>query len=431
MVCGEAGCDVGDGKHDDTEYLQSLLDRGGAVYFPRPDVNYVISRPLVIGERTSLSVDKFTTIKLKSASDCVMLVNKHCYGGGRDVYISVGGGIWDYNDQEQTPNPIVTGEWNKVKAMHGDQAGYPNGYCNTTQYYPEYLGVAVRFANVDNLSLSDMIVKDPITFAVQIGNARYFDIRHITFDFDLGNPCAINTDGIHIDGNSAYGYICDLKGTTYDDLLAINADDFLTGPIHDIVAEGIFAEGCHSAVRLLSVNSPVTDISISGVTGTYYQYAVTVSKFFDGPNKGVFRNLIFRNICVSKSVRAGELKEYSRTWEVFNIDSDLDIDNLVIENFARYEYVNPIESFNIGKGTHISNMVLRDCVQRNCLGHEGYVTGRGHVGDTNAIPSKNSDNDVITFIVNEGDIDRLELSGCLIEGTRLAGEGRVGRMIVT
>ncbi len=64
----------------------------------------------------------------------------------------------------------------------------------------------------------------------------------------------MNMDGIHLDGNCYYGMIRDLKGRCFDGLVALNAHEGIAGPISHIEINNIFAEGCYSAVRLLSVS---------------------------------------------------------------------------------------------------------------------------------------------------------------------------------
>ena len=73
-------------------------------------------------------------------------------------------------------------------------------------------------------------------------------------------------DGIQLDGYCRFGRISNLKGATNDDLVAINADDNENespcfGPIEDISIDGLYAEGCHSAVRILSSGSDPQQLS--------------------------------------------------------------------------------------------------------------------------------------------------------------------------
>ena len=64
-------------------------------------------------------------------------------------------------------------------------------------------------------------------------------------------------DGVHLNGNCSFGKMTNLQGTCYDDLVALNAEEGTVGPITNIDIDGIYAEDCHSAVRLLTVTQPV------------------------------------------------------------------------------------------------------------------------------------------------------------------------------
>ena len=114
---------------------------------------------------------------------------------------------------------------------------------------------------------------------------EHFTISDIVFDYQTVNPIAANMDGIHLDGYCRFGRISNLHGKTYDDLIALNADDNENespcfGPIEDVTIDGIYAEDCHSAVRILSSGSAIRRISISNVHGTFYRYCVGFTKFF-------------------------------------------------------------------------------------------------------------------------------------------------------
>ena len=93
------------------------------------------------------------------------------------------GGIWNFNNMNQLPNPIYTRDF-----KGGD-----------------YLGHVMFFYNVKNFRISNLTVKDPANYAVMIDTGSYFTIENIVFDFNFGNPIASNMDGIHLDGNCHYG----------------------------------------------------------------------------------------------------------------------------------------------------------------------------------------------------------------------------------
>ena len=59
-----------------------------------------------------------------------------------------------------------------------------------------------------------MTLKDPANFAVTLDSASYFTIENIRFDYNYGNPSAVNMDGIHFNGNCHYGVINNLPEET-------------------------------------------------------------------------------------------------------------------------------------------------------------------------------------------------------------------------
>jgi len=125
-----------------------------------------------------------------------------------------------------------------------------------------YTGIAITFFNVSNLKIANLTIKNPITYAVKMNNINNFTIEDITFDFNYGNEFAGNMDGIHLNGRCYFGVIRNIKGSCYDDMIALNADEGVPGTITDIQIDGIFADDSHSAVRLLSADYPVERISI-------------------------------------------------------------------------------------------------------------------------------------------------------------------------
>ena len=66
----------GDGVHDDTKAIQELLDKGGEVVLPAPEAFYLVSKTLLIGSYTRLTLPRFAEIRLKDGSNCPILRNK-------------------------------------------------------------------------------------------------------------------------------------------------------------------------------------------------------------------------------------------------------------------------------------------------------------------------------------------------------------------
>ena len=381
----------GDGIHDDTAAIQELIDSGLCeVSLPAPKKCYIISRPLVIPSNFKLKLSRFAEIKLADGSDCFMLQNKLVEKPADrlsktftepqkkfwyfvDEYspdpedachdFEIEGGVWNYNNQNQKENPILTSNF-------------------TDEHY---LGHLMFFYNVRNFRLSNMTFKDPANYAVMMDRASYFTVENIRFDFNYGNPCACNMDGIHLDGNCHFGVIKNLQGACYDDLVALNAYEGSGGDITNIEIDGIFAESCHSAVRLLTVNQKVEHISISNVFGTYYQYCIGFTKYYPGETTGCFDSVTLTNIHASKAVRMPVQEAHmSKKWYHFPfvwMQKGIVIKNISIEHLHRREYANPIETVCVDEGAVVERMTVSDLTLENHTdAYCSKLCNRGQIG---------------------------------------------------
>ncbi|MDR1282950.1 MAG: endopolygalacturonase [Opitutaceae bacterium] len=253
----------GDGLADDREAIQRALDaRPGHVMFPPG--HYKIGGTLRIHAHTHLSLAPQATLALadgaaRTANDYLLTNANHATNpatatadADADTGITIEGGIWDGNN---TGNPRPPGLFD---------AGYS--------------GAMLHFCNVTGLCLRDLHLRDAEAYHLRLTRARDFHIETIRFSSTRVRP---NNDGVHLGGHCEDGVIRDIKGlhpgVTGDDMVALNADDALTrtevngmtcGPIRNIHIEDIEAEGCHSFVRLLSVRSPVENITLRNVRGT-------------------------------------------------------------------------------------------------------------------------------------------------------------------
>ena len=219
------------------------------------------------------------------------------------------------------------------------------------------------FFNVRGLKLSSLTMKDPVNFAVTLDRVSYFTVENITFDFNYGNPKALNMDGIHINGNCHYGFLRNLQGACYDDLVALNADEGSDGPISHMEVDGIFAEDCHSAVRMLTVRNRVEHIRISRVHGTYYQYCIALTKYYPGETIGCFDAITLEHIHASKAVRRDIFcKGNSRVYPLIWVQGDCCVGSLRVSHLYRCERNVPIETLHIGKNATVERLILEDVV---------------------------------------------------------------------
>ena len=374
----------GDGIHDDTLAIQELIDSGACeVNLPAPKKYYLISKPLELPSNFRLTLPRFAEIRLADGSNCVMLRtralldyaprlspdrtdgDRYMWGYVDDFApiltenVELSGGIWNCNNKGQNPNPIQSRDY----SVRG------------------FYGFAMLFYNVKNLKISDLTVKDPTNFGITLDTVSYFTVENVTFDYNLGNPRPINMDGVHLNGNCHFGVLRNLKGKCYDDLVALNADEGTGGDITDIEIDGIFAEDCHSAARLLTVKYAVERIHISNVYGTYYQYCLGLTKYYKGESAGYYDAITFDNIYASKAVRYTHI--YDPNTYVFPliwIDKETLVKSLTIRSMHRKEQNNSIDTIHVRHSTVVERLILEDITTENLtdspmtfLGGEGRV----------------------------------------------------------
>ena len=374
----------GDGIHDDTLAIQELIDSGACeVCLPAPKKFYLISKPLELPSNFRLVLPRYAEVRLAAGSNCLMVRNKPSYDYAprlapertdSDRYfwgyvddcatvtaenVELCGGIWNANNLQQNPNPIQSRDF----SVHG------------------FYGFVMLFYNVKNLKVSDLTIKDPTNFGIALDTVSYFTVENITFDYNLGNPRPINMDGVHLNGNCHFGFIRNLKGKCYDDLVALNADEGTGGDITDIEIDGIFAEDCHSAARLLTVKYAVERIHISNVYGTYYQYCLGLTKYYKGESSGYYDAITFDNIYASKAVRYTHIYDpktyvYSLIW----IDKQTLVKSLTIRSMHRKERNNPIDTIHVRHETVVERLILEDITTENLTGEPmTFLGGEGRV----------------------------------------------------
>ena len=244
---------VADGNADAAPALQRALDARGTVHVPPG--RYRIGRTLRVGSNTRLLLHPQATLRLADGVgrtlDDFLLTNADHERGNEGI--EVRGGTFDGNNRgnPRTPGALID----------------PGSYT----------GVLINFRNVRHLTFAHALLCDAETYhfrATQIGR---FLVEHVRFHSTNPRP---NNDGIHLGGNCSDGIIRHLRGlgpgAPSDDLVALNADDALEriecqgktrGSIRNLTIHDLRADQCHSFVRILSTDSPIEHIDISGIRG--------------------------------------------------------------------------------------------------------------------------------------------------------------------
>lgn len=360
----------GNGVNDDYPALQELLDSGKAeVVLPRPQKNYLISKTLKIHSNQCLRMDRETVIALAYKANCTMIENADFNNFAENICID--GGIWDMNHVNQAPNPYhfpdENGETMQDKYKMDKTAR--RKYISTLTAFDQrfYTGHCMRFCRIKNFTIKNLTIKNPVVYGVQMGYIEEFVVENINFDYTEGSPKLWNMDGIHIEGNCKNGVVKNLVGACHDDTVAITADDGLYGPIENILVDGIKGYGAHSAVRLLSHGVPVKNITIRNVEGSYYVYAIGLTKYHGGEDeRGIMQNITIENVtaCACEGTKDVMGGYYPFLW----IQKGLDVENLMVNNVKREEKTFPTPFFKLDEGATVKNLTLKNLYQKNSLG---------------------------------------------------------------
>lgn len=360
VACAELPPLCGDGVHDDTAAIQARLDAGTpCVYLPPPAKHYLISKALEIGSWQELRLDRYSVVRLAPKSDCHMVINKNWRTG--DSHITVTGGIWDFNNLGQSPNPHMTMHCNppyKTKMPDHFERDFFHGEIFT-------------FDKVDGLTVKGITLRNPTTYGFQMTRTCNFLIDDVTLDYTTWNPSPLNLDGIHLDGGCHHGRISNIRGTALDDMVALNSADGICtayeGPIHDIDIDGIYADYSHSAVRLLAAGTSLSRVTIRNVHGSFYVYAIGLTHHFKNKPRGRFDDIVIENVFASKARTPDGI--ISREWyPLIWVENGSDVGNLSIRNFRRTEKVYGVPSIRVAEDATVERLTVRDCRMESMLG---------------------------------------------------------------
>lgn len=350
---------VGNGIADDTAAIQERLDSGAScVYLPPPPKHYLISRTLRIGSGTELRLDRLTVIRLAPKSDCPMLENACFRGGGTNGFVAVTGGIWDADNVHQTGNFMQMPELRKKSPKTFD---------------PDwFIGMAMRFCHVENMTLRALTVRNPVTYGIEFGKAAYVTVDDVTFDYRTWNPVPLNMDGVHLDGFCHHFRITNLRGTCFDDMVALNANDSICspeeGPITDVDIDGLYCDYCHSAARLLSAGAELKRVTIRNVHGNFYCYTVGLTHYFPQKPRGMMDDIVISDVFASKAIAPDGMDcDYRRRMPVIQVEGANDIGSLTIERIHRNERTLPADTVGVDSRATVRRLTVRDCKMDNRL----------------------------------------------------------------
>ena len=264
MVSIKAYKAIGDGIADDTAAIQAAFDSDERD-IEIPDGEYRTTETLKLPSHKHIHASENARLIFRPDRPLTqkdfLLSNADTEDGNEDI--TVEGGVWD-----------------------GGRGGVYNVKSPNLFEINSCSGACLNFVRVKHLKLLNFIVANPIAFYVRMGMLRDFEIRNIGFS---GEKQAPNQDGLHFSGQVYDGVVENIRaltvGQTNDDLIALNADDstvradnrgLICGPIENIVFRNLYADDCHTAVRLASITSPIRNITFENLYAGCRCYAINM-----------------------------------------------------------------------------------------------------------------------------------------------------------
>ncbi len=361
----------GDGIHDDLPYIQNALDSGiSELYLPAPKKHYSISNAIKIHGGQTLRTAPTTVIRLMADSNSVMLRDADWENWKENITID--GGIWDMNNLEQEPNPFwAPGKDGKTsyERLGLTKEELVKSFATATTHCDYYDGFCMKFCRIKNFTFKNITFRNPVVYGMDMTYIENFTIENLTFDYVTTTFKFYNNDGIHLEGNCRNGIIRNCKGNCFDDMVALTADDACCwGPIENVVIDGLWADRCHSAVRLLSHGEPVKNITIKNIFGGYFKYCIGITKYHGGPEeRGVYSNIKIDNVhahsCDGPRNPLTDMAGGQRPiiWQ----QAYIDVDTLTIKDCYREETEANTPFFLLEKEGTIGNLIIKNVTQKN------------------------------------------------------------------
>lgn len=243
-----------------TEALQQALNEHEIIVIPAREAKYYIDGTMRIPSNRRIEA-KGATITLLPGTDVVMLRNERASDGTlapthqnpRDDNIAIVGGRWE--------------DWRRARAGYGKSGRWDMSERKVGNYYG--VSTLMLFNCCNHITFKGVTFAYTSAFAYQGGNGSDIHLVDTVFDRCMA-------DGYHLNGNLSRVHVRNARGQVGDDLVALNAYDWLDssvtfGPQNMILCEDLELIGNgYPAIRILPAtyrykDGTEVDCSISDV----------------------------------------------------------------------------------------------------------------------------------------------------------------------
>jgi hypothetical protein len=196
--------------------LQKALDENEIVVIPSCEEKYYIEKTVVIPSNRRIEAHG-ATVRLIDGMNNVMFTTKNAMDGTlkpipqntRGENVAIIGGRWEDNSTR--------------RRGYGRSGMFNNLPRKTGNYY----GVSTLFylGNTDKVTVRDVTFYHTGGFSIQSGDSDATWFENIYFDRCFA-------DGLHLNGNMTRIYVKNVRGNVGDDLVALNAYDWINSSIN-------------------------------------------------------------------------------------------------------------------------------------------------------------------------------------------------------
>ena len=243
-----------------TAALQAAVAAHEIVRLPASERPYYVDATVRVPSNRRIEATG-ATVALLPGTRVLMLRNEHAPDGtlapippgSRDRNIAVVGGRWE--------------DWMRTRRGYGVTGRFDLGPRKIGAHYG--VSTLFYFGNCDAVTVRGATFVHTSGFAVQAGDGAGHRYERIRFE-------ACHADGLHLNGNLSEVHVRDVRGCVGDDLVALNAYDWLNssinfGPQRNILCEDLeLVGGGYPAIRIQPAkyryaDGAVVDCAVSNV----------------------------------------------------------------------------------------------------------------------------------------------------------------------
>jgi hypothetical protein len=402
------------GGTDDTAVLQAVLDQAPE----RGNLHLVIDGAALV---RGLDVHSNTTIECLNPGCGFFLAD----GADRSILRNANPSRTERHDRNIT---LIGGTYNHncLKQVH---------HLSDNTWV-----VGLQFFGVENLTVHDLTIRNQRTFAMFLTNWFRVTMENIYIDLPDRVQCW-NQDGIHFQGPGQFLTMRNIQGCSWDDFIALNADDCngslqpdgsmvytdvlgpyaSVGPITDVLIDGVVLNDAAQGIRLLTRASRMDRIVIRNVTGTYRSFGFYISpwlkqdpdaKVTDGGNFGF---LNFDTI----DLRPSEPNYDYFPPFLFHLDGH--IESLNLRNLQSHQPVDPRPLVHVTESAHVGAITV-DGLE--------ITESDGAAADARYVRVEGEVEDLVVRAVQVRRGSGVPVEGALVEVGSGAGEARVERLVL-